>query len=69
MPRHAIFIFVLFNFFAMIFYPGGTLNDPNTTGYTFTENFFSDLGNSIAIQDRKTLYHLFYLILAYHYVD
>ena len=53
MPRYAIFIFVLFNFFAMIFYPGGTLNDPNTTGYTFTENFFSDLGNSISYSGQK----------------
>ena len=53
MPRYAIFIFVLFNFFAMIFYPGGTINDPNTIGYTFTENFFSDLGNSISYSGKS----------------
>jgi hypothetical membrane protein len=29
---------------AMVFYAGGTMVDPNAPGYTFWENFFSDLG-------------------------
>ncbi|MBI2796802.1 MAG: hypothetical protein HYX65_08875 [Gemmatimonadetes bacterium] len=29
---------------AMLAYPGGTMNDPTTTGYLFGRNFFSDLG-------------------------
>lgn len=53
MPKYAILIFILFNFFAMIFYPGGTINDPNTTRYSFTQNFFSDLGNSISHSNEK----------------
>jgi len=31
-------------FIAMFLYPGGTLADPTTTGYSFCQNFFSDLG-------------------------
>lgn len=29
---------------AMLFYPGGTYTDPYTQGYSFFENFFSELG-------------------------
>lgn len=36
--------FILLTLLAMRFYPGGTAADPTTTGYTFTRNFFSDLG-------------------------
>jgi hypothetical membrane protein len=28
----------------MLFYPGGTLTDPTTSGYSFFTNYFSDLG-------------------------
>jgi hypothetical protein len=34
----------ILNMFAMIFYPGGTSSDAEKTGYSFLENFFSDLG-------------------------
>jgi hypothetical protein len=34
----------LLNILAMIFYPGGTVNNADRTGYAFLENFFSDLG-------------------------
>lgn len=37
-------LFVALTVIAMFFYPGGTLADPNTHGYSFFENFFSDLG-------------------------
>lgn len=37
-------LFILLTFAAMWFYPGGTLADPTTRGYSFFENFFSDLG-------------------------
>lgn len=37
-------LFVVLTFIAMFLYPGGTLADPNTTGYSFGQNFFSDLG-------------------------
>jgi hypothetical membrane protein len=32
---------------AMFLYPGGTLNDHSTRGYSFTRNFLSDLGATV----------------------
>ena len=43
-PRYSIFAVLLFLAFAIIFYEGGTMNDPTSIGYSFTRNFFSDLG-------------------------
>ena len=37
-------IYALFNILAMVYYPGGTSIDNNRVGYSFFENFFSDLG-------------------------
>jgi hypothetical membrane protein len=36
--------FVVLTTAAMWLYPGGTYDDPTTTGYSFFENYFSDLG-------------------------
>jgi hypothetical membrane protein len=40
--------FLLLSTVAMFFYPGGTYSDEGTTGYVFTQNFFSDLGRTAA---------------------
>lgn len=40
--------FLVLSTIAMFFYPGGTYSDEETTGYTFTQNFFSDLGRTAA---------------------
>jgi hypothetical membrane protein len=53
MPKFAILIFIAFNLLAMIFYPGGTITNPETIGYSFTQNFFSDLGNSISYSNES----------------
>ena len=37
-------IFVLLTILAMFFYPGGTFTDFNSHGYSFFQNFFSELG-------------------------
>jgi hypothetical protein len=37
-------LFVVLTIGAMLFYAGGTLIDPTTSGYSFTTNYFSDLG-------------------------
>ena len=37
-------LFVLLTFAAMLVFPGGTMTDPTTRGYSFFENFFSELG-------------------------
>ena len=39
-----ILLFILFTLTAMLIYPGGTISDPSLEGYSFTKNFFSDLG-------------------------
>jgi len=40
--------FLLLSTVAMFFYPGGTYSDESTSGYAFTQNFFSDLGRTAA---------------------
>lgn len=40
----AAIIFLVLTGLAMLWYPGGTTNDANTSGYSFLQNFFSDLG-------------------------
>ncbi len=40
--------FVIITFIAMLLYTGGTYQNPNRPGYSFWENFFSDLGLTIA---------------------
>lgn len=42
----SMILFFVNTFLAIIFYPGGTYRDPNTVGYHFFSNFFSDLGRT-----------------------
>ena len=44
LPRYGVLLFFAFTVISMILYGGGTINDPDTVGYSFTHNFFSDLG-------------------------
>tara|TARA_Y100001954_G_C15607464_1_gene501148 strand:- start:55 stop:750 length:696 start_codon:yes stop_codon:yes gene_type:complete len=44
MPRYSITVFIFLLLVAVFFYAGGTLHDPGSKGYSFTRNFFSDLG-------------------------
>ena len=43
-----IFLFVVLNFISMLIYPGGTIIEPETKGYSFFYNFLSNLGESTA---------------------
>ena len=43
-----IFLFVILNFISMVIYPGGTIIEPETKGYSFFYNFLSNLGESTA---------------------
>lgn len=45
----ACIAFLILTFGAMLIYPGGTQVDTRTQGYSFTVNFFSDLGRTIAL--------------------
>jgi hypothetical membrane protein len=40
--------YIVFLFVAMLFYAGGTANDPSVQGYTFWGNYISDLGRTKA---------------------
>ena len=43
-PRYSICLFIFLFCSSILFYSGGTLHNPSTIGYSFTRNFFSDLG-------------------------
>ena len=43
-PRVATVIFLFLQITGMQVYPGGTLHNDASVGYSFTENFFSDMG-------------------------
>jgi len=43
-PRIAVAIFIILQIIGMWVYPGGTIHNENAIGYSFTHNFFSDLG-------------------------
>ncbi len=43
-PRTIVVMFVLFQILGMYLYPGGTILDSSTRGYSFVMNFFSDMG-------------------------
>ena len=44
MPRLGVILYLIFTSISIIFYAGGTVRNPDTLGYSFTQNFFSDLG-------------------------
>jgi len=46
-PRQVLWLFILLNIIAMLLYPGSTYRDNLTSGYSFTENFLSDLGRTL----------------------
>jgi len=43
-PRLVSIFFIILQFLGMLVYPGGTIHDIDTNGYSFTSNFFSDMG-------------------------
>ena len=47
LPRQILWLFVALNIAAMLLYPGSTYRNHLTSGYSFTENFLSDLGRTL----------------------
>ena len=47
LPRLVLWLFVILNISSMLLYPGSTYRDHLTLGYSFTENFLSDLGRTL----------------------
>ncbi|GIS47767.1 MAG: hypothetical protein Ct9H90mP20_4370 [Candidatus Neomarinimicrobiota bacterium] len=41
MPRYSISVFIFLLLVAVFFYAGGTLHDPGSKGYSFTEIFLA----------------------------
>ena len=46
-PQQVLWLFIILNIAAMLLYPGSTYRDNLTSGYSFTENFLSDLGRTL----------------------
>jgi len=44
LPRWVVLLFVILMMIAMMVYPGGQIHNDASIGYSFTNNFFSDLG-------------------------
>tara|TARA_B100000959_G_C14950903_1_gene611855 strand:+ start:751 stop:1431 length:681 start_codon:yes stop_codon:yes gene_type:complete len=55
-PQRTIILFVILNILAMLKYPGGTLLDPSTSGYSFIHNFLSDLGRFVSWNGHYNFY-------------
>ncbi|MFX1357750.1 MAG: hypothetical protein ACFFA8_10735 [Promethearchaeota archaeon] len=49
------FQYIIFTAIAMGFYTGGTFINPYTIGYAFWQNFFSDLGRTIALSGKENV--------------
>ena len=47
-PRLVSILFIILQFLGMLVYTGGTIHDIETSGYSFTSNFFSDMGTYVA---------------------
>ena len=67
-----ILLFLILNFISMVVYPGGTIIEPDTNGYSFFYNFLSNLGEWTAKngEDNTVSAYLFnssMLILALSY--
>ena len=55
-PQFAIIAFIVFNILAILTYPGGTLHNQSTSGYSFFHNFLSDLGRFISWNGSHNFY-------------
>ena len=63
-PRIAVFIFIGLQITGMLLYPGGTINDDSTVGYSFTRNFFSDLGTYAAYNNEPNFLSMALFIIS-----
>ena len=65
MPVLSLLLFVLMLAFSMSIYSGGTRADFNALGYTFSENYISDLGRYIAINGQNNTSAMIVFIFAF----
>ena len=57
-------VYVILIFLAMLFYPGGTYSAPDAPGYSFWENWLSDLGMTKAYSGKNNLVSMLLLTIA-----
>jgi hypothetical protein len=57
-------LFIILTFFGMLFYPGGHQGDSNTIGYSFFNNYFSDLGRTVSYSGEQNIVSCILFILA-----
>lgn len=60
----AALLFVILTGIAMLLYPGGNYANHNADGYSFTYNFFSDLGATSTYCDRGNIASMVFFVLA-----
>ena len=55
LARHGLLLALLLVVASGLAYPGGTLHDASTRGYSFTHNFLSDLGATVAFNYQRNV--------------
>ena len=55
-PQYTIIFFIIFHILAVLSYPGGTIHNNSTSGYSFITNFLSDLGRFISWNGNHNFY-------------
>ena len=59
LPLYGVITFVLLNLISMWIYPGGTYQNPEFETYMFTQNYFSDLGRTVAMDETPNFFASF----------
>lgn len=59
LPLYGVTAFVIFNIIAMWIYPGGTYQNSELDTYMFTQNYFSDLGRTLTMDNTQNFYSAF----------
>ena len=59
LPLYGVILFLIFNFTAILLYPGGTYQNPELEIYRFTQNYFSDLGRTLTMDQTQNFFSSF----------
>jgi len=61
-------VFLFFTLLGMVFYSGGTYDNPSIEGYSFFMNFFSDIGRTVAHSGESNITSFVFFSLAFFLV-
>ena len=64
LPKYSILVFVILNIIAMYFYSGGNMNNYTQVGYSFMNNFFSDLGMTVSHSGNSNIFSSIFFALS-----